>query len=146
MTIIGGSLARPHLAFSASLAMGCCPTNRCRGRYHPVMQAKLVGAFDASNNLTAIHIRLSGYSILASGFPQNLQNGRSGSLPGPGARQRRTASATPPRTCSSTTPCATRTSFRASGAAAPAVLNAYFRATGRRIRLFPAKNHKIQMT
>ena len=46
------------------------------GRYHPVMQAKLVGAFDANNNLTAIHLRLSGQSILANVFPQNLQNGK----------------------------------------------------------------------
>jgi isoquinoline 1-oxidoreductase beta subunit len=46
------------------------------GRYHPVMQAKLVGAFDKDNNLTALHIRLSGQSILASVFPQNLQQGK----------------------------------------------------------------------
>jgi isoquinoline 1-oxidoreductase beta subunit len=46
------------------------------GRYHPVMQAKLTGGFDASGNLTALHFRLSGQSILASVFPQNLQNGR----------------------------------------------------------------------
>jgi isoquinoline 1-oxidoreductase subunit beta len=57
------------------------------GRYHPVMQAKLVGAFDAGNNLTAIHLRLSGQSILANIFPQNLQNGKDpatfqGLLPG----------------------------------------------------------------
>ena len=31
-----------------------------RGRYHPVMQCKLVGAFDANNNLTGLHMRLSG--------------------------------------------------------------------------------------
>src|SRR5262244_1755713 len=45
------------------------------GRYHPVMQAKLVGGFDKDNNLTALHMRLSGQSILASVFPQNLQQG-----------------------------------------------------------------------
>jgi isoquinoline 1-oxidoreductase beta subunit len=46
------------------------------GRYHPVMQAKLTGAFDASGALTALHVRLSGQSILAAVFPQNLQDGR----------------------------------------------------------------------
>src|SRR5262245_32789925 len=46
------------------------------GRYHPVMQAKLVGAFDAAGALNALHVRLSGQSILASVFPQNLQDGR----------------------------------------------------------------------
>jgi isoquinoline 1-oxidoreductase beta subunit len=35
-----------------------------QGRYHPVMQAKLVGGLDASNNLVGLHIRLSGQSIL----------------------------------------------------------------------------------
>jgi isoquinoline 1-oxidoreductase beta subunit len=46
------------------------------GHYHPVTQAKMVGGFDASGNLTALHMRISGQSILASVFPQNLQNGR----------------------------------------------------------------------
>jgi isoquinoline 1-oxidoreductase beta subunit len=45
------------------------------GRYHPVMQAKLTGGLDASGNLTGLHFRLSGQSILAAVFPQNLQNG-----------------------------------------------------------------------
>ena len=40
------------------------------GRFHPVMQCKLVGAFDANNNLTGLHMRLSGQSILANVFPQ----------------------------------------------------------------------------
>jgi isoquinoline 1-oxidoreductase beta subunit len=46
------------------------------GRYHPVMQCKLTGAFDKDNNLTGLHLRLSGQSILASVFPQNLVNGK----------------------------------------------------------------------
>jgi isoquinoline 1-oxidoreductase subunit beta len=46
------------------------------GRYHPVMQAKLTGGLDASGNLTGLHLRLSGQSILAAVFPQNLQDGR----------------------------------------------------------------------
>jgi len=46
------------------------------GRYHPVMQCKLVGAFDKDNNLTGLHMRLSGQSIVASVFPQNLQQGK----------------------------------------------------------------------
>src|SRR5205085_1244995 len=45
-------------------------------RYHPVMQSKLVGALDASGNLTGLHMRLSGQSIIAAVFPQNLQDGR----------------------------------------------------------------------
>jgi isoquinoline 1-oxidoreductase beta subunit len=39
------------------------------GFYHPVMQAKLVGGFDASNNLVGLHVRLSGQSILAAVRP-----------------------------------------------------------------------------
>jgi isoquinoline 1-oxidoreductase subunit beta len=40
-----------------------------QGRYHPVMQCKLVGGFDSSNNLTGLHMRLSGQSILAAVRP-----------------------------------------------------------------------------
>ena len=49
-----------------------------QGRYHPVMQCKLVGAFDKDNNLTGLHMRLSGQSILASVRPAVLaqQKGR----------------------------------------------------------------------
>src|SRR5712672_2439368 len=36
------------------------------GRYHPITQCKMTGAFDADNNLTALQIRLSGQSILFS--------------------------------------------------------------------------------
>jgi isoquinoline 1-oxidoreductase subunit beta len=45
------------------------------GRYHPVTQCKLTGAFDADNNLTGLHMRISGQSILASMRPDALQNG-----------------------------------------------------------------------
>jgi isoquinoline 1-oxidoreductase subunit beta len=40
-----------------------------QGRFHPVMQCKLTGAFDANNNLTGLHMRLSGQSILAAVRP-----------------------------------------------------------------------------
>jgi isoquinoline 1-oxidoreductase beta subunit len=40
-----------------------------QGRYHPVMQCKLIGAFDKDNNLTGLHMRLSGQSILAAVRP-----------------------------------------------------------------------------
>src|SRR5260370_24093630 len=43
------------------------------GRYHPVMQCKLVGGLDASGNLTALHMRLSGQSILAAVRPEVVQ-------------------------------------------------------------------------
>jgi isoquinoline 1-oxidoreductase beta subunit len=46
------------------------------GSYHPVTQARMVGAFDADNNLTGLHMRISGQSIVAALFPQNLQNGK----------------------------------------------------------------------
>jgi isoquinoline 1-oxidoreductase beta subunit len=45
------------------------------GKYHPVTQCKLTGAFDADNNLIALHYRLSGQSILFSVRPDALQNG-----------------------------------------------------------------------
>src|SRR5262249_50052299 len=53
-----------------------------QGRYHPVMQCKLVGGFDANNNLTALHMRLSGPSILAGVAPGRLVNRK-----GPGTFQ-----------------------------------------------------------
>ena len=42
------------------------------GRYHPVTQCKLVGAFDKDNNLTGLHMRISGQSILTSIAPARL--------------------------------------------------------------------------
>ena len=56
-----------------------------QGRYHPIMMAKMVGALDKDNNLTGLHIRLSGQSILASVRPQVAGAGegaRSAHLPG----------------------------------------------------------------
>src|ERR1700709_2430745 len=45
------------------------------GTYHPVTQCKLTGAFDADNNLTGLHVRLSGQSILFTLRPAALVNG-----------------------------------------------------------------------
>jgi len=46
------------------------------GAYHPVTQCRLTGAFDANNNLTGLHMRISGQSILAYARPEALQNGK----------------------------------------------------------------------
>jgi isoquinoline 1-oxidoreductase beta subunit len=46
------------------------------GSYHPITQCKLVGAFDKDNNLTGLHMRISGQSILATVFPAAMQNGK----------------------------------------------------------------------
>jgi isoquinoline 1-oxidoreductase subunit beta len=45
------------------------------GKYHPITHCKLVGAFDADNNLTALQLRLSGQSIQFSLRPEALVNG-----------------------------------------------------------------------
>jgi isoquinoline 1-oxidoreductase beta subunit len=45
------------------------------GRYHPITQCRLVAGLDKDNNITALHMRISGQSILASVFPQNVRNG-----------------------------------------------------------------------
>jgi isoquinoline 1-oxidoreductase subunit beta len=45
------------------------------GRYHPVTQCKLTGAFDAENNLTGLHMRISGQSIFSAIRPEALQEG-----------------------------------------------------------------------
>jgi isoquinoline 1-oxidoreductase beta subunit len=46
------------------------------GRFHPVTQCKLVGGLDAQGNLVGLHMRISGQSILAGIFPQNIRDGR----------------------------------------------------------------------
>ncbi len=42
------------------------------GSYHPITMAKMVGAFDKDNNLTGLHMRISGQSILATVLPSRL--------------------------------------------------------------------------
>lgn len=46
-----------------------------QGRYHPVTQSRLTGSLDADGNLTALHMRISGQSILAAVMPQRMQDG-----------------------------------------------------------------------
>jgi isoquinoline 1-oxidoreductase beta subunit len=45
------------------------------GRYHPVTQCKLRAGLDAQGNVTALHMRISGQSILAGISPQTIRNG-----------------------------------------------------------------------
>ncbi len=45
------------------------------GRYHPITQCKMTAGLDAQGNVTALHMRISGQSILAGVFPQNVRNG-----------------------------------------------------------------------
>jgi isoquinoline 1-oxidoreductase subunit beta len=46
------------------------------GNYHPITQCKLTGAFDADNNLTGLHMRISGQSILFALRPEALVEGK----------------------------------------------------------------------
>ncbi|MBK1657486.1 xanthine dehydrogenase family protein molybdopterin-binding subunit [Paracraurococcus ruber] len=46
------------------------------GLFHPVTQCKLTAGLDAQGNLTGMHMRISGQSIVASIFPQNIRDGR----------------------------------------------------------------------
>ncbi|HEX3138567.1 MAG TPA: molybdopterin cofactor-binding domain-containing protein [Rhizobacter sp.] len=46
------------------------------GRYHPVTQCKLSAGLDAQGELQALHLRLSGQSILAGVFPQMIKDGK----------------------------------------------------------------------
>lgn len=46
------------------------------GRFHPVTQCKLTGALDKEGNLTGLHMRISGQSIVAGIFPQNIRDGK----------------------------------------------------------------------
>ncbi len=46
------------------------------GRYHPVTQCKLTAGLDAKGEVTGLHMRISGQSILASVLPQNIKDGK----------------------------------------------------------------------
>jgi isoquinoline 1-oxidoreductase beta subunit len=43
--------------------------------YHPITQCKMTGGLDKDGKLVALHMRISGQSILASLAPQNLKDG-----------------------------------------------------------------------
>lgn len=47
-----------------------------QGRFHPVTMAKMTAGLDAQGNVTGLHMRISGQSILAGIFPQNIRDGR----------------------------------------------------------------------
>ena len=46
------------------------------GRYHPVTQCKMTAGLDSQGNITGLHMRISGQSILATVAPQNIINGK----------------------------------------------------------------------
>ncbi|HEY4069172.1 MAG TPA: molybdopterin cofactor-binding domain-containing protein, partial [Burkholderiaceae bacterium] len=46
------------------------------GKYHPITQCKMSAGLDAQGNVTGLHMRISGQSIVAGLLPQNLVNGR----------------------------------------------------------------------
>ena len=46
-----------------------------QGYYHPTTQCRMSGALDDQGNLTALHMRISGQSILAAVRPEGMQGG-----------------------------------------------------------------------
>jgi len=46
------------------------------GAYHPTTQCKLTAALDDKGNVTAMHMRISGQSILAAVRPEGMQGGK----------------------------------------------------------------------
>jgi len=46
------------------------------GRYHPITQCKMSAGLDEKGNVTGLHMRISGQSILASVAPDNVKNGK----------------------------------------------------------------------
>ena len=47
-----------------------------QGLYHPITQCKMTAGLDAQGNVTGLHMRISGQSILAGIFPQNVRDGK----------------------------------------------------------------------
>ncbi len=45
------------------------------GHYHPITKAKMTGGLDTDGNLSGLHVRISGQSILASVNPAWMENG-----------------------------------------------------------------------
>jgi isoquinoline 1-oxidoreductase beta subunit len=46
------------------------------GRFHPISACKMTAALDAQGNLTGLHMRVAGQSILSQVAPQNIVNGK----------------------------------------------------------------------
>ncbi|MDB5727483.1 MAG: xanthine dehydrogenase family protein molybdopterin-binding subunit, partial [Noviherbaspirillum sp.] len=46
------------------------------GRFHPLTQCKLTAGLDDKGNINALHMRISGQSILAGVAPQNIKDGK----------------------------------------------------------------------
>jgi isoquinoline 1-oxidoreductase beta subunit len=46
------------------------------GRYHPITQCKLSAGLDEKGNVTGLHMRISGQSILAGVAPESIKNGK----------------------------------------------------------------------
>lgn len=46
------------------------------GLYHPITQCRLSAGLDDKGNVTGLHMRISGQSILAGLFPQNVRDGK----------------------------------------------------------------------
>jgi isoquinoline 1-oxidoreductase beta subunit len=72
------------------------------GQYHPVTMCKLTAGLDSQGRVDALHMRISGQSILAALFPQNVRDGRDRSR----HRLRRAAPAGGP--CDAQSACAAR--------------------------------------
>jgi isoquinoline 1-oxidoreductase beta subunit len=46
------------------------------GRFHPVTQCKLTAGLDTQGNITGLHMRIAGQSIIAGVAPQTIRDGR----------------------------------------------------------------------